>query len=222
MTERGAVLWDMDGTLIDSEPLHHRAIERVMAVEGLVVPAEFKSNVIGLSAYATYEYCRDQLGYTAPYARWSESKHRYYLNGAPDLEAFAGPREVFENLAATHVAQAIVSNSDRLVVQANLAATGLARPEQITVSRNDVRQGKPAPESYLRAAWLLDVDPERCVVVEDSVAGATAGLAAGMAVIGIEHDGARSAGFPASVVTVPANLAGRALVERIEAYLGER
>lgn len=86
----------------------------------------------------------------------------------------------FLQLRAEGYAQAIVSNSDRLIVDANLDAVGLDEPGMVTVSRNDVRTGKPAPEPYLRAAWLLQIEPGRCQVVEDSLTGAKAGLAAGM------------------------------------------
>ncbi len=78
------------------------------------------------------------------------------------------------------MAQAVVSNSDRLVVDANLRTVGLAHAGMKTVSRNDVREGKPHAEPFLRAAWLAGVDPGRAVVVEDSFTGALAGLAAGM------------------------------------------
>ncbi|TIV56214.1 MAG: HAD family phosphatase, partial [Mesorhizobium sp.] len=71
------------------------------------------------------------------------------------------------------------SNSDRLIVDANLSAVGLVYPGMHTVSRNDVRQGKPHGEPFLRAAYLAGVDPADAVAVDDSVTGAMAGLAAG-------------------------------------------
>jgi beta-phosphoglucomutase-like phosphatase (HAD superfamily) len=77
----------------------------------------------------------------------------------------------------------VVSNSDRMIVDANLAAVGLVYPGMRTVSRNDVREGKPHPEPFLRAAWLCDVDPADAVAVDDSFTGATAGLRAGMRTI---------------------------------------
>ena len=73
-----------------------------------------------------------------------------------------------------------MSNSDRLIVDANLRAVGIRIAGMKTVSRNDVREGKPHPEPFLRAAWLTGVDPAEAVVMEDSFTGATAGLAAGM------------------------------------------
>ena len=77
----------------------------------------------------------------------------------------------------------MVSNSDRLIVDANLRAVGLQYPGMKTVSRNDVREGKPSPEPFLRAAWLAGVDPAKSAVMEDSFTGACAGLAAGMRTI---------------------------------------
>ena len=66
------------------------------------------------------------------------------------------------------------------MVQANLAAAGLDSPGRVSVARNDVRAGKPDPEAYLRAAWLLEAAPGDCIVVEESQTGARAGVVAGM------------------------------------------
>jgi beta-phosphoglucomutase-like phosphatase (HAD superfamily) len=76
-----------------------------------------------------------------------------------------------------------VSNSDRLIIDANLCAVGLVEPGLKSVSRNDVREGKPHPEPFLRAAWLTGVEPAETFVMEDSFTGATAGIAAGMKTI---------------------------------------
>lgn len=98
------------------------------------------------------------------------------------------------------VPYAIVSNSDRMLVDANLRAVGLQRPDFISVSRNDVREGKPAAEPYLRGAYLLGVEPSHCIVVEDSVPGARAGLAADMTVIGWPEPHRTDLTFPDGVV----------------------
>jgi HAD superfamily hydrolase (TIGR01509 family) len=102
---------------------------------------------------------------------------------AETLKPRPGAIEIYNELRALGVAQAVVSNSDRLVVDANLRMVGLFYPGMKTISRNDVREGKPHAEPFLRAAWLAGVDPADAVAVEDSVTGATAGLAAGMRTI---------------------------------------
>ncbi|HET7313089.1 HAD family phosphatase [Salinisphaera sp.] len=201
MPEPATVLWDLDGTLVDSEPLHHAAIERLLSARGIQAPAGFQQKVIGLPAFATYMQCRE-LGYDGSFDEWSEAKYRHYLKRAPGIVPHAAPIGAYRSLAERGRAQAIVSNSDRLIVQANLAAAGLQRPDQITVSRNDVREGKPAAEPYLRAAWLLGVSPEHCIVVEDSAAGATAGVAAGMRVIVLAPDDRDGPDWPDGVARV--------------------
>ena len=103
----------------------------------------------------------------------------------------------------------MVSNSDRMLVDASLAVAGIARPDMITVTRNDVRNGKPDAEPYLRAAWLLGVAPHECLVVEDSTPGAQAGLAAGMLVVGWPEPHRQDLLFPAGVHTLAgSDLAG--------------
>jgi HAD superfamily hydrolase (TIGR01509 family) len=183
MAERAvpqAVLWDMDGTLIDSEPLHERALEEALRSLGLEPPADLHERVLGVAAYPVYEMLRDLSGLALPFDDWILRKYTRYFEGAGTLEPRPGALEVFRDLQAAGVRQAIVSNSDRLIVDANLRAVGLTIPGFVTVSRNDVVYGKPHPEPFLRAAVLLGVEPAACAVVEDSRTGAAAAVAAGM------------------------------------------
>ncbi|MES1937431.1 HAD family hydrolase [Salinisphaera hydrothermalis] len=218
MAEQYAVLWDLDGTLVDSEPLHHEAIVELLSQQGIKAPSGFQQAVTGLSAFDTWRHCRDQLGFSGSFEGWVEAKYRHYLREAPNLIGFEASTSAYRHYQALGWAQAIVSNSDRLIVQANLAAAELQSPEQITVTRNDVRHGKPAPEGYLRAAWLLGVDPSRCVVIEDSIAGARAGIEAGMRVIGLIHDPSQPPAFPKEISKTVAfeTLDERGLVAEIE------
>lgn len=218
MARRTAVLWDLDGTLVDSEPLHKITTIKLLQDNDVPVPETLHQSVVGRSAFETYSYYRDQLGLKVEYHDWLRATHQYYLAHAPGIEAFAASISAFCRFQNKGVPQAIVSNSDRVIVEANLTAAGLQSPEQITVSRNDVRQGKPSAEPYLRAAWLLDVDPASCVVIEDSATGAQAGLAAGMRVVGLVHKGSTRPDFPDDLCdTLPlSELDGEALASRIE------
>lgn len=174
-----AVFWDLDGTLVDSEPLHERTLVRSLRAEGIEPPDDLHERVLGMPASLIHAHFAREHGLRAPLAEWSRLRCRHFVEQAHTLRPRPGAVDVFRALQALGVAQAVVSNSDRVLVDASLRAIGLAEAGLISVTRNDVRLGKPDPEPYRRAAWLLDVEPSRAVVVEDSATGASAGLAAG-------------------------------------------
>jgi HAD superfamily hydrolase (TIGR01509 family) len=178
-----AVFWDMDGTLVDSEPLHEAALIAALHSVGIAAPTNLHERVLGIAAWPVYEMLRDEFGLDLPFDDWIVRKYDHYLPMAETLKPRPGAIEIYNELRGLGVAQAVVSNSDRLVVDANLRMVGLFYPGMKTISRNDVREGKPHAEPFLRAAWLAGVDPADAVAVEDSVTGATAGLAAGMRTI---------------------------------------
>ena len=178
-----AVYWDMDGTLVDSEPLHDDALTSALKSVGIAPPPDLHERVLGRAAWPVYEMMRDEFGLELPFDDWIRRKYEYYLTHTQGLKPRDGALEVFRDLQRLGVVQAVVSNSDRLIVDANLRAVGIVEPGMKTVSRNDVRDGKPEAEPFLRAAWLTGVDPADTVVMEDSFTGARAGLAAGMRTI---------------------------------------
>ncbi len=175
-----AIFWDMDGTLVDSEPLHEAALIEALVSLGIQPPADFHQRVVGRDAAEIHAFCQRELGVELGLRDWLTLKYRTYFASLGELRPRERAVELFLALDRDGRQQAVVSNSDRVVVQANLDAVGLTVPRRISVSRNDVRRGKPDPEPFLRAAWLLDVAPAACVVVEDSTTGATAGVAADM------------------------------------------
>lgn len=182
-----ALLWDMDGTLVDSEHIAVEALRLAMIEAGLAVPDNLMERVMGRAADDMYRSFRDELGLTMDSVEWERRKHSHYFAGIVGLGSFAESIAVWRQAEAMGLGQAVVSNSDRAIVDVNLRSVGLARPGLVTISRNDVRQGKPAPEGYLRAAWLLGVEAAEVIVVEDSASGAAAGLAAGMRTVFVPH-----------------------------------
>jgi HAD superfamily hydrolase (TIGR01509 family) len=178
-----AVFWDMDGTLVDSEPLHEAALVAALRSVGIAPPTDLHERVLGIAAWPVYEMLRDEFGLSIAFDEWIARKYDHYLPMAETLKPRPGAIEVFNELRALGVEQAVVSNSDRLIVDANLSAVGLIYPGMRTISRNDVIDGKPLPEPFLRAAYLAGVDPADAFAVDDSLTGAMAGLAAGMKTI---------------------------------------
>ncbi|GAA5628941.1 hexitol phosphatase A [Brucella sp. NBRC 12953] len=202
-----AVLFDMDGTLVDSEPFHYETLLEAIAAFSGVVPDNFEKRITGTTIADCHAMLRDETGFTADLDTFVKAKYAAYVSGAIRLKLRPGATEVLAYLDKAGIPYAIVSNSDRMLMDANLRAVGLQRPDFISVSRNDVREGKPSAEPYLRGAYLLGVEPLRCVVIEDSVPGARAGLSAGMTVIGWPEPHRTDLMFPNGVLIAdPENL----------------
>ncbi|WP_018325454.1 HAD family hydrolase [Rhizobium giardinii] len=182
-----AVLWDMDGTLVDSEDIAVEALGCAMEEAGLLPPPDLKERVVGRSADEIYDIIVRDFGLEADPLVWERRKHHHYFRASERLRGYDDAVETWHRLAAAGMGQAVVSNSDRAIVDVNLRAAGLVRPGLVTVARNDVRLGKPHPEGYFRAAYLLGVEPSECLIVEDSGSGAAAALAAGIETVFVPH-----------------------------------
>lgn len=178
-----AVLWDVDGTLAGSEPFHLASLIENARDHGIELPESFHTEMIGRTARETYTLIVERYGLKVPFEPWIAAKYLRYVAQGAQIPARPGAVEAYTALKDRGVPQALVSNSDRIVVDTNIRALGLTRPQLVTVALNDVRRGKPDPEPYLRAAYLLGVEPDACLVVEDSGTGALAGVRAGMTVL---------------------------------------
>jgi HAD superfamily hydrolase (TIGR01509 family) len=183
-----AILFDMDGVIVNSEPYHERAFRDIFEQmgyggnHGMHFPDYYgRSDRALLVDFAAKHQPRETL---EQIAGW---KQRHFLDILKrDEPIFDELPELVEKLAA-HYPLAVASGSGHAVINEVLAMKGLRRFFPVVVSSQDVPNGKPAPDVFLRAAELLKVEPERCCVIEDSVAGVTAARAAGMAVIGITN-----------------------------------
>jgi HAD superfamily hydrolase (TIGR01509 family) len=187
VNETVGVLWDMDGTLIDSEPVAADALHLALAEVGISGLSGVHDWALGRAADEIYGWLVANHGLLEDEISWEERKLRHHLAAAYRLRAFTEALEVFRVLESAGIPQAIVSNSDRMIMDCQLGSICLTRPGLVTVSRNDVRKGKPDPEGYLRAAWLLGCEPTSCCVVEDSPSGIAAGRAAGAKTFAVPH-----------------------------------
>ena len=177
-----AVLWDIDGTLLESEPLHWEALVTVTNAVGGRLTEDSYLSYLGLGMGAVFDKVTRAFDLSIDYQSWFDRITDHYVREAHRIPCRPGAVERVDALAARGVPQACVSNSSRRVVEANLRR--LARPHlRFGLSRDDVVNGKPHPEPYLTAAEQLGVRPSECLVVEDSPVGAKAGKAAGMRVV---------------------------------------
>lgn len=175
-----AVFWDMDGTLVDSEHLHDAAISHVLVSLKHNPPDNLHEIGLGRSADGVFAVLRERFILPVTYGEWNSLVLDAYLKQVVGLRPRRGAIEVLQELRHRNVPQAVVSNADRAIIDANLSAVNLIYDDLPSISREDVTYGKPDPEPFLLAASRCGVKPQDCIVIEDSIVGATAGLAAGM------------------------------------------
>ncbi|GHI09590.1 hydrolase [Streptomyces cellostaticus] len=189
-----SVIFDLDGTLVDSEPNYYEASRQTLAEHG--VPdftwAEHESYV-GISTWETVTLWRERYGLRASPDELFDATNRRYLELArTGTRAYPEMRKFVELLAAEGVPLAVASGSCAEAIDAILAGTGLNAFLYTVVSADEVSHGKPAPDVFLEAARRLGTDPADCVVLEDAAPGAAAAHAAGMRCIAIPYVAAQA------------------------------
>ncbi|MFF4747869.1 HAD family phosphatase [Streptomyces chengbuensis] len=184
-----SVIFDLDGTLVDSEPNYYEAGRRVLASYGVTdFTWEHHSRFIGIGTRETLERLSEEYGLGAPIEDLLAGKNRAYLELArAGTEVYPEMRKFVELLDAAGVPMAVASGSSRAAIEAVLAGTGLDAFLTTLVSAEDVAHGKPRPDVFLEAARRLGTDPAHCVVVEDAPPGAAAAHAAGMRCIAVPY-----------------------------------
>lgn len=171
----GAVLLDMDGTLVDSDAAVDRAWT-VWAVEHGIEPAAAQAIAPGSTSARTVHRLLPELGAAALAVSAARQLELQYDDLA-DVTPAVGAHELLAVLARLGTPWAVVTSADTRLALARLGAAGVTAPVLITA--DEVTQSKPDPQGYLLAARRLGVEPARCLVVEDSEAGLAAGRSAG-------------------------------------------
>ena len=180
-----AVVFDMDGVLIDSG-VHHRDAWRAMLSDvGVVAPADFWRLTIGRPSEEAVELVLGRLP-DGEALRLARLKRNHYVRLVRrGLVPIAGAPQFLTTLTRADVPRAVATSASRYDTERLLSELDLRRHFEVIVTADDVRRGKPDPEVYLQAAESLGVPPEACVVFEDSVVGVHAARAAGMRAIGV-------------------------------------
>ena len=189
-----AVAWDIDGTLVDSEPVHLLALKATCAQFGADISDLADDRFIGVNMLDVWRDLRPRMPGHIDRRQFLETINTHYRDLAHHLRPMPHAPEAIRELAQAGLRQVAVSNSARVVVDTNLALAGLGRHLEFSLSLDDVSTGKPDPEPYLQAARRLGLPPAEIVAVEDSDTGARSAHAAGLEVIRLDWPGAGNAG----------------------------
>jgi HAD superfamily hydrolase (TIGR01509 family) len=199
-----AVLWDMDGTLIDSEPYWLASESEFASSRNSTWGPEDGLGVIGMSLYESSKLLKERVGTDLEPQQIIDEITNGVLNRLDESIPWRpGARELLMLLRDNSIKTALVTGSMHRMAQRVAEAVGFDAFD-IIIGGDDVSKGKPHPESYLTAAALLEVDPTHCVAFEDSLIGITAAEAAGTKAVGVSH-----------IVEIPAQ-PGRILWQTLE------
>jgi HAD superfamily hydrolase (TIGR01509 family) len=180
-----AVIFDCDGTLVDSEPLARTAWERALAPHGYAATDADLDASVGLSYTRVHAYFAERVALPEAAAFWPGLAEELFRLIDSELVTFPDAVGAARELRARGIPVAVASSSPRERLDRTLARTGLLGAFDVTVAGDEVARGKPEPDMFLAAAARLGAAPEVCVVIEDSAPGVAAGLAAGMTTLAI-------------------------------------
>ena len=182
-----AVVFDLDGVLVDSDHIWHEVRESLARERGGRWTDQSEADMSGMSSTEWSQYLHDVVGLAeAPEELNDEVVRRMLARYEAELPLVNGAPDAVQRLAESF-RLAVASSSNRELIDGVLAAAGLAEHFEVTVSSEEVARGKPSPDVYLEAATRLRLDPGRCAAIEDSANGIRAAHRAGMRVVAIPN-----------------------------------
>jgi beta-phosphoglucomutase len=188
----GAVLWDMDGTLVDSEEYHWLSWRDTMQLEGISITHDQFLKTFGQRNDSILPQWLNSAATPESIIRIGDSKEELYRKLVHEgrIEPLPGVMDWIERLREQGWRQAVASSAPRKNIEVVLDAMGLAGFFDALVSAEDVTAGKPDPQVFQKGAERLGMPPARCIVVEDAVPGVEAARRAGMRCIGVSRTAA--------------------------------
>ena len=180
-----AVIFDMDGVLVDSESMSCGAWLPVLRRHRITATLKEIEAFLGQSDRAVLEHFRKKNPDSILDNRLIDEKElEYFKIARPNLKTFQDLPELLERLKTAQIPMAVASSGRHTKIKFTLETTGLKSYFDVICSATDVANGKPAPDLFLQAASLLSIAPTCCIVIEDSIPGITAARSAGMYSLG--------------------------------------
>jgi 16S rRNA pseudouridine516 synthase len=181
-----AVIFDLDGVLADSEPWWNQIDAKLLTEYGVSYRGEYHRNVLGVSYRLAVEFYKNAFHISASaeelMRRRGEIATDFFANR---VDLFPSAKMTLEQLREMKLALAVATSSVSASARPLLERTEIRSLFSVVITGDEVQQGKPHPDIYVRAAKKLGISPEACLVIEDSLAGIAAGKAANMRVAAV-------------------------------------
>ena len=189
LTDFEAILFDMDGTLVDSEVLWRVAEKDTVSKHGGTLTEEVQALFLGLKVEESAEIMREKCGLAASARTLAQDIETRVKELLPEVKDQKGAVAFIEAVNGLELPKAIVSNSTFDIIETTLAHKEWSKYFEKRFSAEQVTHAKPAPDIYLMASEALNVNIKNCLVIEDSLTGVKAGVSAGATCIAIpEHE----------------------------------
>jgi HAD superfamily hydrolase (TIGR01509 family) len=182
-----AVIFDMDGVIVDSQPYHFAVEEKIFRDKGVAVSTEESHSFVGMAGDRMWEYVKNKFGLQESIAELMaiDNKVRVdYFASLKNVQPMPGVMELLKELRYNKVKIALASSSSVEVINVFISKLGVGHYFQQIISGDFVEKGKPAPDIFIHTAQALQESSANCVVIEDSANGVKAAKAAGMKCIG--------------------------------------
>lgn len=181
-----AVIFDMDGVLVDSQPYHFKADIDTMAEYGVIKDQKFYESFAGTLTADRMRTLKEMFGLDVPVEEMTIKRENMILDimGKEDIKPVSGIPEFLRSIKEKGLTTAVASSSDYKLINLILDRLKIAQYFDSVTSGSDVKRGKPSPDVFLLAAERIGIEPAECLVVEDSENGVKAAKAAGMKALG--------------------------------------
>ncbi|MCA8990774.1 MAG: HAD-IA family hydrolase [Planctomycetaceae bacterium] len=204
MTLIRAVVFDMDGIMFNTEDLFHLTGHELMRRRGKVATPELFHAMMGRRAHDAFTAMINMMQLTETIPELQEESEAIFDDLlSKHLDTMPGLHELLDTIEQQNIPKGVATSSDRRYLERLLNQFDLLPRFDMTLTAEDVTQGKPHPEIYLTAASRLGVDPHEMLVLEDSENGTKAAAAAGAHIVSVPHDHSRHHDFSVAKAVVP-------------------
>ncbi len=213
-----AILFDLDGLMVDSEPHSLASWRVILSSRGVTLNRKVSERMFGLRQIEAAQMLVEVYGLTDQPSALGREKEEYqirHLDG--QIKPMPGLFELLNEIDRRELRTAVASSGARPYVNAVLQAIGLIERFRATVTGDDVVNGKPAPDVFLAAAHAVQTDPPHCLVLEDAPSGVQAAKAAGMRCVAVPNQHTRGLDLSSADVILPSLLAVREVLASLVA-----